>query len=225
MHDEVAEIDGIHLGQPRLVLLVDLGRLAVGELAGIVARHLVGRERAVLPALDDAGKHAGRPFLVVDALGLQQLLDQPRLVVGVEDGEVALEPDQLGMAAQHAHADRMEGAEPHAVGRAADQAGDAVEHLARRLVGEGDGEDLRGPGAAGDQQVGDAGGEHARLAGAGAGQHQQRPALVGDGQALLRVQPFEMGRGRNDAPCRRFGTGSGSSVISNGSAGGAMHNI
>ena len=69
-----------------------------------------------------AGKHAGRPFLVVDALGLQQLLDQPRLVVGVEDGEVALQPDQLGMAAQHPHADRMEGAEPHAVGRAADQA-------------------------------------------------------------------------------------------------------
>ena len=36
-----------------LVLAVDLDRLAVGELAGILGRHLVGRERAVLPALDD----------------------------------------------------------------------------------------------------------------------------------------------------------------------------
>ena len=178
MHHQVAEIDRVHLGEPRLVLLVDLDRLAVGELAGILGRHLVGGERAVLPALDDAGKHAGRPFLVVDALGLQQLLDQPRLVVGVEDGEVALQPDQLGMAAQNPHADRMEGAEPHAVGGAADQLRDAVQHFARRLVGEGDGEDLRRPGATGDQLVRDAGGQHASLAGAGAGQHQQRAALV-----------------------------------------------
>jgi hypothetical protein len=42
------------------------------------------------------------------------------------------------MAAQHAHADGMERAQPHAVGRAAYEAGDAVEHFARRLVGEGD---------------------------------------------------------------------------------------
>ena len=72
---------------------------------------------------------------------------------------------------------------------------DAVEHLARRLVGEGDGQDLRRPGAAGDQLMGDAGGQHARLAGAGAGQHQQRAALVDDRQALLRVQPLEIGAG------------------------------
>ncbi len=43
MHHQVAEIDGVHLGEPRLVLAVDLGGLAVGELAGVVARHLVGR--------------------------------------------------------------------------------------------------------------------------------------------------------------------------------------
>ena len=121
VHDQVAEIDGIHLGEALLVLAVNLGRLAAGEFAGLVARDLFGGECAVLPALDDAAQHSRRPFLVVDPLGLQQLLDQPRLVVGVEDGEVALEAHQLGMAPQHAHADGVEGAEPHAVGRAADQ--------------------------------------------------------------------------------------------------------
>ncbi len=41
-----------------------------------------------------------------------QLLDQADLVVGVEDGEVGLQADQLGVAAQDLRADRVEGAEP-----------------------------------------------------------------------------------------------------------------
>jgi hypothetical protein len=203
VHDQVAEIDGVHFGKTCLVLFVDLDRLAVGELSGIVARHLIRRQRAILPALDDARQDAGRPFLVVDAFGLQQLLDQPGLVVGVEDGEIALESDQFGVPAQHAHADGVEGAEPHAVGRAADQMRDAVEHFARRLVGEGDGQDVRRPGAPGNQQMGDPRGQHARLAGAGAGQHQQRPTLVHDGLALLLVQTVEVGR-RHDGAARRL---------------------
>jgi hypothetical protein len=71
---------------------------------------------------------------------------------------------------------------------------DALLHLAGGLVGEGDGEDLRRPGEAERQDVGDAGGQHARLAGAGAGQHEDR-ALGGlDGAALLLVQAFQIGR-------------------------------
>ena len=61
-----------------------------------------------------------------------------------------LQADQLGMAAQHLDADGVEGAEPrHALDRPADQLADALLHFARRLVGEGDGEDLARPGAAG----------------------------------------------------------------------------
>ena len=76
------------------------------------------------------------------------LLDQPLLVVGVEDGEARLQAHQLGVAAQHPHADGVEGAEPHALHAAADQPLDALAHLARGLVGEGDGQDLAraGPG-------------------------------------------------------------------------------
>ena len=63
-----------------------------------------------------------RPALGVDVLGLEQLLEQPLLVVGVEDGEARLQPHQLGVAAQDLGGDRVEGAEPaQALGRRADQ--------------------------------------------------------------------------------------------------------
>ena len=72
-------------------------------------------------------------------------LHEADLVVGVEDGEVRLQADQLGVAAQDLGADGVEGAEPgHALGGAADQRADALLHLARGLVGEGHGQDLRG---------------------------------------------------------------------------------
>ena len=121
--------------------------------------------------------------------------EQPDLVVDVENGEVAFQPDQLGMAAQDLDTDGMEGAEPrHALDHLADDLADAVLHLARRLVGEGDGEDLAGPGAAEAEDVGDPHGEHAGLAGAGAGQHQHRAVERLHRLALLRVEPGEIGR-------------------------------
>ena len=107
------------------------------------------------------------------------------------------EPDQLGVPAQDFHADRMEGAEPrHAFDHAADDLADAVLHLARRLVGEGDGEDLARPGAAGREDVGDAHGQHAGFAGAGAGQHQHRAVERLDREPLLGIEPGEIGRAR-----------------------------
>ena len=66
---------------------------------------------------------------------------------------------------------------------------DALLHLARRLVGEGDGEDLPGPGLAGGEDMGEPGGQHPGLAGAGAGQHQQRAVdRLDHGGALLGVE-------------------------------------
>jgi hypothetical protein len=86
---------------------------------------------------------ARRPALVVDVLGLDQLLEQPLLVVGVDDREVGFQAHQFGMAAQDLGADRVEGAEPaHALDLRAEHDADPVAHLARGLVGEGDGQDL-----------------------------------------------------------------------------------
>ena len=125
-------------------------------------------------------------------------------------------------SAQHAYADRVEGSEPHPVGCAADQLRHAVEHFARRLVGEGDGQDLRRAGLAGEQQMGDAGGEYPGLPGAGAGQHQKRPTGMGDGMALFVVQPLQMGRGRNGAP-RRQGIGRNGVICDFERIGGRRH--
>ena len=139
---------------------------------------------------------------------MQQLLDQPRLVVGVENGEIALEPDQLGVTAKNPHTDGMKRSEEHAVSRTADQAGDTIQHLAGGLVGEGDGQNLRRTGAAGEKLVGNPRRQDARFAGAGACQHKQGAAIVGDGLALLLVQPVEIGCGYNGASHRlRFGRG------------------
>jgi hypothetical protein len=97
------------------------------------------------------------------------------------------------MAAQQLDADRVEGAEPrHALDGAADQNGDALLHLAGGLVGEGDGKDLRGEGAVGIEDMGDAGGQHARLAGAGAGEHQDRAFERFDGFGLLGIEAIEI---------------------------------
>ena len=221
LQQQIAEIGGVEDFQPLLKRLVEFQPLAVGEDRGFARRHLLGRQAAVLPAVDQHRQHARRPALLVDVLGFQKLLQQPDLVVDVEDGEIGLEPDQLGMAAQDFHADRMEGAEPrHALDHAADDVADAVLHLARRLVGEGDGENLAGPGAAEAENVGDAHGEHAGLAGAGAGQHQHRAVERLDRQPLFGIEPGEVrrrrrrgARARGNAAGERARGGSAASML------------
>ena len=69
---------------------------------------------------------------------------------------------------------------------------DPLAHLARRLVGEGDGENLARPGAARRDQVREPRGQRRGLAGAGAGEHEHRP-LGGEHRLALRlVEPFQI---------------------------------
>ncbi len=207
LQQEIAEIDRIESLQALLVGGIELEALAVGERGAFAGLDLVRREAAVLPAVDHAGENAGRPALLVDVLGLEELLEQPDLVVDVEDGEIGLEAGELGMAAQDLDPDRVEGAEPrHALHRLADHLADPQFHLPRRLVGESHGEDFRRPGAAEAQDMGDPRGEHAGLAGSRTRQHQHRPIQRHHRLALLGIEPFEIGRagrcagtGRNPA--------------------------
>ncbi len=98
------------------------------------------------------------------------------------------------MAAQDLHADGVEGADPgHALDHLAHHLADAFFHFARRLVGEGDGEDFRGPRAAEAQDVGDPGRQHPGLAGAGAGKHQHRPVERLHGFPLLGIEAGKIG--------------------------------
>ncbi len=192
MQHQVAKIDGVHRHQALLVLAVEIHRPALRETAGIGGRNLLGAETAILPALNLREQQAGGPAPLVDVLRLQDLLQQPDLVIGVEDREARLEPDRLGVPAQNARGDRMKGAEPHALGGAADHRFQPLAHLARRLVGEGDGEQFGRESAAGGDRKGEPGGQHAGLAGAGAGEHQHRPVDRLDGPALRVIEAAEV---------------------------------
>jgi len=216
LQQQIAEIGRVQDLQPLLVARIELAAFAVGEHRSFARRHLRGHQAAVLPAVDEACQHACRPALVVDVLGLQQLLQQPYLVVDIEHGEVRLELRQLGMDAQDAPADGVEGTEPrHAFHGMAEHLAEPVLHLAGGLVGEGHRQDLGGAGAALAEDVGDARGQHARLAGAGAGQHQNRAVQRLHGLALLRIEPGEVFRAHRGARTRGDAAGCGL-VVGNG---------
>ncbi len=192
---QIAEIRRVQRLQPLLILAIELASLAEGKAMSFAFGHVVGPKPAVLPAVDQRRQRARRPALLVDVLRLDQLLHQPQLVVGIQDGEIGFQPRQLGMAPQHLGADGMEGAEPlHPLDHAADQRADALLHLARGLVGEGDGQNLPRPGAARGKDMREPRGQHPRLAGARARQHQHRPVDGHHRLALLRVQPCQIRR-------------------------------
>src|SRR5687768_8499642 len=85
----------------------------------------------------------------------------------------------------------MEGGQPYPGRSVSDQPLDALTHLARRLVGEGDGQNLIRLGVAVADEVRDAVGNDARLARTRAGEDQQRSRIVQHRLTLLRVQFVE----------------------------------
>ncbi len=194
VQQQVAEIGGIEGQKTALIGFVESQPSAEGEIAHLRGRHLVRAPALVLPALDQAQERPRRPALLVEIGALDHLLDEPELVVGVEDREARPEAHQLGMAAKKTHADGVERAQPHALHAPADQPLDAPRHLARGLVREGDGQDLARPGPAGDHQVRDAGGQDPRLARARTRQYEQGPVRRRDGSQLLGIEPLQMGR-------------------------------
>ncbi len=152
--------------------MVDELVLQVGHLGG----HRLGRELLGVELELPAGERH-------QALGI-------RLVV---DGERRRIAESLRLAAQDAHAGRVEGHHPHGPSPRADQGRDPRRHLPGRLVGEGDGQDLVRRDVARGEQVRDPVGEHAGLARARAGHDEQRTALVHHGSALLRIESVEEG--------------------------------
>ncbi len=95
MQQKVAEVAGIERLQAGLIGGIEFAALAVGEGAGIALGNLGRAETLVLPGIDHPRELLGRPALVVDALGLDQLLDQPHDIVGVENGEAGGEAHQF----------------------------------------------------------------------------------------------------------------------------------
>ena len=143
---------------------------------------------------DDAlHRPRGQPLLVVAEFGRDHL-DQPARVGVVVDGERAPVSEAVSVGAQNAQAGRVEGRDPHLVGRRAHQLRHPAPHLVRCFVGEGDGQDAPGWGVARRHEVGDAPGQHPRLARAGTRHDQQRTAAVLHRGALGQRQVVDQGR-------------------------------
>ena len=206
MQQQVAEIDGVHGREALLVEPIEVDRLAVGEIADLGRRNLIGGEPAILPALDDRVQRPRWPAPLVNMSRGQNLLYEAQLVVGVKDREARFEPDRLGMTAQDPRGERVERAKPDALGNVTDHRLQALAHLARRLVGKSDRQHLAGESPARCEDMREARRQHPRLPGAGAGKHQHRPV---DRSDRLRLRLIERGEVRRGAS---FG-GGGRSVI------------
>ena len=144
----------------------------------------------------------------IEALGIQIHIakDQGHQAVAVGrvvDGEARLQADLGRLPAQDAHTGRVEGQHPHRLRAGANEPFDSLTHLRRRLVSEGNGEDLSGLDATVAEQIGDAVREHAGLARARAGDDQQWRPVVDDRLALLGVQAPEQALDIDLPVCRR----------------------
>lgn len=205
-HDDVVEVQGVGLAQPRLVHPVRLGQRLVeaspGALGLAAPADLVGVallvDQLVLEVRDLGAEGLRRELLGVEIEITADERHEPLGVGRVVDRERRGEAELLGLPAQDADAGAVEGHDPHGVGARADQLLDALLHLAGGLVGEGDRQYLAGVDAARPQQMGDPVREHAGLAGTGAGHDEQRRSGVDHGGALLFVQSVQQGGGVHD---------------------------
>ena len=195
MQQKIAKIAGVEDLEPGLIGGIKFLPATIGVTFIFTGIEILRVQPPVFPLVDQTGKHPRRPAFLVDFGGLDQLLEQAQLVVGVENGEIALQADQFGMLAEHFRADAVEGAEPgHALETLADDCCNPLLHLASGLVGEGHGENLAWPGLAREDDMGEPPGEGGGLAGAGAGEDQHRAVGGQHGLALRRIEAAHIGR-------------------------------
>ena len=172
-HDQVVEVEGVGLAQAALVHRVRRRHRLLEPVAGVLGG-VVGVAQLVLVVADPVEDRAGLVALGVEVEVLEHQRHQPLGVSGVVDREAGLEAELVDLLAEDPHAGRVEGAHPHDPSAPADQRLDALLHLGRGLVGEGDRQDRARVGLALGDQPGDPPGQHAGLARARAGHHEQR---------------------------------------------------
>jgi hypothetical protein len=113
-----------------------------------------------------------RPALLVQTELADHPLDQPLLVVAVENLEGLAQPGFLPVRPQQAVRQAVEGADPHAGRVDTHQLLDAVTHLGSGLVGEGHRQNGVGRGVFDLDQPGDTVHQHSGFTGTSAGQDQ-----------------------------------------------------
>ena len=114
----------------------------------------------------------------------QVLAQQDDLLGAAEHGRPVGEPRLERVLAQQPVAEGVERADPRVVVPVRHEAIDALDHLRRGAVGEGERQDLRGLRQLLGDEPGDAAGDDGRLARAGTGHDEERPGVVRDRLAL-----------------------------------------
>ena len=189
---EVVEVHGIHAQELALVHAIHLGHDLL-ELRANRLRVVGGRKQFVLGRGDLAVDGRRREALGVDPDLFDTTLDHAACVGLVIDREARGVAQALGLGPQDARAGGMEGHQPHAARMGAEQPLHAPAHLLGGLVGERDRQDLMRVGLAGEDEEGNAMGQHARLARTGTREDQERPLAMGDRLALGLVEAIEQG--------------------------------
>jgi hypothetical protein len=103
----------------------------------VVGLNVLWAQALVFLAVDVPHRLTRRPLLLVNVQRLDDALEQPQLVVAVEDLEILRQVGLQVVGAQQAVRQAVEGADPHAALAGTDQMFDTVAHFRRRLVGEG----------------------------------------------------------------------------------------
>ena len=174
--------------------------LVEGVVLDLPARELVVRLDLVRPqpvflgGIDQRLQLPRRETLVVDVVRLVQALDERELILRIHDLEQLWQFGVAIVRAQHAIAQSVKGAHPHAARADRRQRRKSRQHFLRSLVGEGHCQHGERRRLAGRQQPRDARGQHTRLAAARAGEDQGRRVRQRYGFELFRVEIVEEGR-------------------------------
>ena len=134
---ELLLISGVDLGDPGIFPIVCCLRLFAEHLRPLIA---------VLGGADSREDAADGEGLFVQILLLQNILDDPLGVIGIVDGEVLVKANAVNVPPQDADAGGVERGGPHIVGGGAKTGRQPLLQFSRRLIGEGDGDDLPWPG-------------------------------------------------------------------------------
>ncbi len=179
------EIDDAFALALLVVGFVEFDEFAVEVVGGVD----VFRPQALLFGIvDEVLEIFRRVLFVVDVEALHQTLDRGELVGGIENLEGGGQTGVAMMCAQHAVAQTVEGADPHAARVDGQERRQARHHFARGFVGEGHREDRGRRRQAVLDKPRDTRDQHAGLAAARAGEDER--GLVGerDGGVLFGVE-------------------------------------
>ena len=146
--NDVVKVQGIGSAELLLIGGVDLGNAGIFPIVcclRLFAEYLWPLV-AVLGGADSGENAADGEGLFIQILLLQNVLDDPLGVIGIVNGEVLVKADAVNVPPQDTDAGGVEGGGPHIVGGGAKAGRQPLLQFSRRLIGEGDGDDLPGPG-------------------------------------------------------------------------------